>query len=72
MNYYLITHNYNWADEADFKGFDLLPEDEYNKLHNRLNNVDEKKLITFYFGTNEDDEYSIKRNKRRNGWNKIN
>lgn len=58
--YYLVTFDFNWADEADFSGFAIYTEEQWKVIEELRNKIKDDKRITLCFGTNEDQEYSGK------------
>lgn len=49
--YYLVKYEYDYADEFDVYGFELLDQDGIDKLNNRIENLTYP--YESYFGTNE-------------------
>lgn len=62
MKHYLCKYNFNWSDEADFEGIELIDEEihkhrlEIQKLISEYN-IDPE--ITLCFGTNEYDYFDL-------------
>ena len=60
MKYYLVDGGFNWADEMDLDGWDILSEEELNQLkidfapNGKYGNLSIEK----YIGTNEEQEFS--------------
>lgn len=61
--YYIITNNFNWADEIDFEGFVILTEKNLLTLKNKIQKLidsDDNKEISIGVGSNEDIDTSYK------------
>ena len=57
--FYLVKSCPNWADEIDFKGFDLFNEDEYqNELARFKKLAGDDRSCSGYCGSNEEYEVS--------------
>jgi len=55
----IVEYDYNWADEADFNGFQIMSESRYKRLMDRIDEYfKSNKTITLSFGTNEDGDFS--------------
>ena len=60
MKYYLVSGGFNWADEMDLDGWDILSEEELNQLKidfaptGKYGNLSVEK----YIGSNEEQEFS--------------
>lgn len=52
MKYYLVKSNVSWADEIELEGFDILTEEELEKIKKDL--VHTEYTRTRYIGTNEE------------------
>jgi hypothetical protein len=62
MKHYLCKYNFNWADEADFEGIELIDEETHNRRREIQKLISEYNIdpeITLYFGTNEDDYFNL-------------
>ena len=60
--HYLCKHCYNWADEADFEGLEIIDEKEHSYRSEILNLLKKYKvdpLVSLCFGTNEDETYKL-------------
>lgn len=60
MKYYLVSGGFNWADEMDLNGWDILSEEELNQLkidfapNGKYGNLSIEK----YIGSNEEQEFT--------------
>ena len=62
MKHYLCKYNFNWADEADFEGIELIDEETHNRRREIQKLISEYNIdpeITLCFGTNEDDYFNL-------------
>ena len=63
MKYYLVDGGFNWADEMNLNGWDILSEEELNQLkidfapNGKYGNLSVEK----YIGSNEEQEFSAAR-----------
>lgn len=60
--HYLCKYSLNWADEADFEGFELIGEEEHQLRINMSNLMDKYKVdpeIYMSFGSNEGEDYLL-------------
>lgn len=60
--HYLCKHCYNWSDEADFEGLEIIDEKEHSyrsKILNLLEKYKVNPLVSLCFGTNEDETYKL-------------
>lgn len=62
MKHYLCKHRYDWSDECDFYGLELIDDAEREYRQEILNLIDKYGIdpyVTLYFGTNESEEYPL-------------
>lgn len=62
MKHYLCKYNFNWADEADFKGIELIDEETHKRRLEIQKLISEYEIdpeIILCFGTNEDDYFGL-------------
>lgn len=62
MKHYLCKYHYNWADESDFHGIELIDDTEREYRQEILNLIHKYQIdpeIELWFGTNESDYYSL-------------
>ena len=62
MKHYLCKYNFNWADEAEFPGIELIDEEIHKRRHEIQKLISEYNIdpeINLYFGSNQDDYFGL-------------
>lgn len=64
--FYLAKYEDNWADEFNIYGFEIMDQRQYDFLNVAIDNmIDKVGEFNYYFGTNEDIDYTSTAKIRR-------